>query len=156
MLNVLETKKSLVSALRNLLNNMQKENGQSLVEFTFVIGLLLMFTFALVDFSRYVYVTSTIHAAAQEGARYGIGELGYGNSVDTDSVQNAVRSKVMGLDPSQVNVTVTAPDADTVEVAVTYEFSFITPLNALANYVLHHSLDAGPWQVSSTASMLKQ
>lgn len=155
MLNTQE-KISPVSALRNLLNTLKNENGQSMVEFTFVIGLLVMFTFALVDFSRYVYVTSTIHAAAQEGARYGIGELGYGNSVDPDSVQNAVRSKVMGLDPNQVNVKVTAPDAETVEVAVTYEFSFITPLDSLANYILHHSLNAGPWQVSSTASMLKQ
>lgn len=156
MIMVLKNLKTPNNANRNLLHSLQQEKGQSLVEFTVVIGLLLLFTFAMVDFSRFVYVASTIHAAAQEGARYGIGELGYGNEIDADSVQNVVRSKVMGLNPDQVNVTVSAPDADIVQVAVTYEFSFITPLNSLANYVLHHTFDTGPWPVSSTASMLKQ
>ena len=135
---------------------LQQETGQNMVEFALVIGLLLIFTFAMVDFSRFVYASSTIHAAAQEGARLGIGEIGYGNPVDADAVRDLVRNKAMGLDPNQVNVTVSEPDPDTVLVAVTYEFSFITPLNTLANYVLHHSLNAGPWNMSSSASMLKQ
>ncbi len=141
---------------RNAVHLLQQETGQNMVEFALVIGLLLIFTFAMVDFSRFVYASSTIHAAAQEGARVGIGELGYGNDVNPDNVRDAVRSKVMGLDANHVNVTVSEPNQDTVLVAVTYEFSFITPLNTLANYVLHHSLDVGPWQVSSSASMLKQ
>src|SRR5690349_8629069 len=111
---VLKNLKTPNNGNRTLLDSLQQENGQSLVEFAVVIGLLLIFTFAMVDFSRFVYVASTIHAAAQEGARYGIGELGYGNEVDPDSVQDIVRSKVMGLNPDQVNVTVSAPDPDTV------------------------------------------
>ena len=141
---------------RNTMNLLQQETGQNMVEFALVIGLLLIFTFAMVDFSRFVYASSALHAAAQEGARVGIGELGYGNPVDADAVRDVVRSKVMGLDPNQVNVTVSQPDPDTVLVAVTYEFSFITPLNMLANYVLRQSLNAGPWNMSSSASMLKQ
>ena len=151
-----ECKSMPIELSRNPFRLLQQETGQNMVEFAFVISLLLLFTFAMVDFSRFVYASSTLHAAAQEGARVGIGELGYGNDVNPDNVRDAVRSKVMGLAPNQVNVTVSEPNQDTVLVAVTYEFSFITPLNTLANYVLHHTLNAGPWNMSSSASMLKQ
>ena len=86
----------------------------------------------------------------------GIGQIGYGQSLDTDAIQTEVRGKVVGLNADDIGVTSSQPDPDTVQVVVTYPFGFITPLNALAGYVLNHTLGTDAWQISRTANMLKQ
>ncbi|MCX6045875.1 MAG: pilus assembly protein [Chloroflexi bacterium] len=132
------------------------ETGQSMVEFALVIGMLLIFTFGLIDFSRAAYTASVIQAVAQEGARTGIGQLGYGQSLDTAAIETDARSKAVGLDASTVQVDPSQPDDETVQVVVTYPFSFVTPLNALVEVVLRSTLGTSTWDMQSTATMLVQ
>jgi hypothetical protein len=132
------------------------ETGQSMVEFALVIGMLLIFTFGLIDFCRAAYTASVIQAIAQEGARTGIGQLGYGQPLDLNAIETQVRSKAVGLNASDVHVAPTQPNPETVQVIVTYPFSFVTPLNALAGFVLRNMLGTSTWEMHSTASMIMQ
>lgn len=100
------------------------EQGATLIEFAFVLTLLLTLTFGMIDFSRYVYTISVVRSAAQEGARAGV--------VNLAAVQSAVESKMIALDISRSDITVTQPGVETVEVEVTYQFEFITPFLAAA------------------------
>jgi hypothetical protein len=96
------------------------ELGQNTVEFALSLLFLLMVVFGIIDFSRAAYSASVIQWAAQEGARAGI--------VNISNVRPAAESKLVGLDPSQMNVVATQPDTRTVRVEVTYQYHFITPV----------------------------
>jgi len=122
------------------------ETGQSMVEFALVIGLLLIFTFGMIDFSRAVYAASIIQASAQEGARAGLADF----ATNAD-VAAAVHSKVVGLDPTAVNTAMTDLGDNRIQVVVTYQFSFVTPIVALAQMAGINS-----WEMTGTASMLRQ
>lgn len=122
------------------------EAGQSMVEFALVVGLLLVFTFGMIDFSRAVYAASIIQASAQEGARAGLADF----ATDAD-VEAAVHSKVVGLDPTEVNTALTDLGNNRIQVVVTYQFSFVTPIVALAQMAGINS-----WEMTGTASMLRQ
>ena len=122
------------------------EAGQSMVEFALVVGLLLVFTFGMIDFSRAVYAASIIQASAQEGARAGLAEF----ATNAD-VEAAVHSKVVGLDPTEVNTAMTDLGNNRIQVVVTYQFSFVTPIVALAQMAGINS-----WEMTGTASMLRQ
>lgn len=122
------------------------EAGQSMVEFALVIGLLLVFTFGMIDFSRAVYAASIIQASAQEGARAGLADF-----ATNEDVEAAVQSKVVGLDPTEVNAAMTDLGDNRIQVVVTYQFSFVTPLVALAQMAGINS-----WEMTGNASMLRQ
>lgn len=122
------------------------EAGQSMVEFALVVGLLLVFTFGMIDFSRAVYAASIIQASAQEGARAGLADF----ATNAD-VEAAVHSKVVGLDPTEVNTAMTDLGNNRIQVVVTYQFSFVTPIVALAQMAGINS-----WEMTGTASMLRQ
>ncbi|MCX6049529.1 MAG: pilus assembly protein [Chloroflexi bacterium] len=117
----------------------QAEKGQSLVEFALVLLLLLLLTFGMIDFCRAVYTTSVIQAAAQAGARAGL--------VSVSGVTAAVQGKLTGLDVSKAQITTVMLTSERIQVKVTYQFEFITPL--IADLVTNGRLD-----LTSSASML--
>lgn len=120
----------------------QTEQAQTLLEFTLTLMALLLFTFGMIDFSRAVYTVNTIEAAAQAGARAGI--------VDMDIVEPTVQQKLVGLDLQKAHITTTLlSNGAIIEVRITYEFEFITPLTLLLP--LHHSIS-----FQASASMLIQ
>lgn len=49
-----------------------REGGQTLVEFSMVIGFLLLLLFGIIDFSRLFFAYATMSNGVREGARYGI------------------------------------------------------------------------------------
>jgi Flp pilus assembly protein TadG len=102
----------------------REEAGSTLVEFTLILMTLLTLTFGMIDFSRAVYAANVVQAAAQSGARAGI--------VDLSSATAAVLDAMVGLDLAEAQVAVTQPNADSVEVQVTYQFEFVTPFLASA------------------------
>jgi Flp pilus assembly protein TadG len=102
----------------------RREEGNTLVEFTLILLVMLSLTFAMIDFSRALYAANVVQAAAQEGARAGI--------VNLASATTAALDKMAGLDTTQVQVAVTQPAADSVQVQVTYQFEFVTPFLATA------------------------
>lgn len=102
------------------------EYGQTLIEFTVVLTILLALTFGMIDFGRYVYTISVVRAAAQEGARAGL-ESG----VDEATAETAAKDKMVALDPARATVDV-QKGAELVDATVTYDFEFITPLGGIA------------------------
>jgi len=117
----------------------QGEEGQSLIEFALVLMLLLLLTFGMIDFCRAVYTTSVIQAAAQVGARAGM--------VSLSGVTAAVQGKLVGLDVSKAQISTVMLTSERIQVHVTYQFEFVTPL--IADLVPNGRLD-----LQSSASML--
>lgn len=132
-----------MSKLLTLLNN--EERGTTIIEFAVVLGMMLAMTFAMIDFGRYAYTNNMVKSAAQEGARAGAGQ----EVVDIDSVKAAAREKLITLDVDKSDVTVennTLSSGKIIQVEVTYEFEFITPMLA--------AVAGGPISVSGSASVM--
>lgn len=122
-------------------NHLKQNLGHSLVEFAVTLLILTIIFMGVFDLGRAVYIYSVISASAQEGARYGIVQPS-----DTAGIENAVRSRAVGLDPSLMNIVISHPDSSTVEVSVSYDFSAITPLTSSL-------LGGGQLTLTSTARM---
>lgn len=114
----------------------QRERGDSLVELALILPVLLLILMAILDFGRAVYAYHVVANCAREGARYGVGVEN-----DPAAIVAVVRNAAVGLDGSQLMVSVTYPTQDTIRVEVNYDFRLITPLVAQAigrqSVVLH-------------------
>jgi Flp pilus assembly protein TadG len=106
------------------------DRGTAAVEFALVLPVLLLIVFGLIDFGRALNAQISLTGAAREGAR--LAALGYS---DAD-----VQSRVTAAAPSLSGVTATVvascqpgagPTANA-QVNVSYTFSFITPVGAIA------------------------
>jgi len=104
-------------------NALMLTEGQSATEFAASLFTLALFLMIVFDFGRGLYAYSVISAAAQEGARYGLI-----HPEDTVGIQNAARSRVVGLEPSSLIIGVTWPESNVIAVTITYEFQVVTPL----------------------------
>lgn len=124
---------------KRMCSKVQEEHGNQILEFALTAMIMLMLTFGMIDFSRFVYTSSVVRAAAQEGARAGI--------VDLANAETAAKDKMALLDTDAANVVVSKPDDNTVQVEVSYAFEFITPI--IANMV-----NSGTIEVDGTASMI--
>jgi Flp pilus assembly protein TadG len=103
------------------------DRGAAAVEFALVLPLLFLILFAIIDFGRALNTQITLTQAAREGAR--LAALGQPNVV------SRTQAAATGLSPLTVNVTpcpFNAGPADNATVTVTYQFSFITPISAIA------------------------
>jgi len=125
--------------INQVTTKLAQERGSALLEFAFVLTIMLSMTFAIIDFGRYVYANNVVRAAAQEGARAGVANR---------DIHSAVEEKLISLDPEKATISVPSGGlANTVQVDVRYEFEFITPfISASAG---------GPIQLEGSASMLK-
>jgi Flp pilus assembly protein TadG len=107
-----------------------RDRGATAVEFALVLPLLLLLVCGIIDFGRALNAQISLTEAAREGAR--LAALGYSSAaVDARAVAAAP-------DLSGVNVTITkscapgaGPAADA-QVSVSYSFTFITPIGAVA------------------------
>lgn len=118
---------------------MGKQAGQSALEFAITLSILLMLTFGLIDIGRMVYTASVVQAAAQEGARAGL--------IDMSEIVPAIQQKVVGLDENRMQIDISQPDSNSVEVGVTYKFEFIVPLIA-------QTVNAQGFDLRGSASMI--
>lgn len=75
-----------------------EKKGQALVEFAFVIPLLLLFLFSIVEFGRIFGAELIVAYSAREGAR--VGTIG---STD-DDIKSQVFNSAVNLDPSKLIV----------------------------------------------------
>ncbi len=105
-----------------------RDRGAAAVEFALLLPLLLFLVFGIIDFGRALNAQITLTQAAREGAR--LAALGESNVI------SGTKAAASGLSPVGVNVLTLCPanagagvDA---KVQVTYSFSFITPINAIA------------------------
>jgi Flp pilus assembly protein TadG len=109
------------------------DRGATAVEFALLLPVLLLLVCGLIDFGRALNAQITLTQAAREGAR--LAALGEPNVVS--------RTQAAATGLSGVSVTVTACPGGTgstaaaadATVQVSYPFSFITPLSAIARLV---------------------
>jgi len=136
------------------------ERGTTLLEFALVAIVLFMLIFGIIDFSRALFAYHFVANAAREGTRYAsVRGTSCSSPPMTDcgaaNIQTYLRTEAtgIGMDPSQLTVptplyagsntcpTVGNSPGCTVQVTVTYKFSFLFPL-----------LPVSPVTMSSTAS----
>lgn len=107
------------------------DRGAAAIEFALVLPLLLLIIFATIDFGRALNAQIVLTQAAREGVR--LASLGGSQPAVVSRTQGAAT----GLSPVQVTVTGCAagagPAANAV-VRVSYAFSFVTPISAIANF----------------------
>jgi Flp pilus assembly protein TadG len=123
-----------------LQNPLHREQGQAAVEFALTMLITLTLVFGLIEFSRAIYASSVVQAAAQSGARAGI--------IDVTEITTAVEEKLVGLDIEKANISYTEPAFRTIEVEVVYQFEFIVPLI--------ETITGGDIELRGTASMVGQ
>lgn len=132
----------------------KEESGTTLVEFAFSSIVLLGITFGMVDFGSILYARNAVQSAAQEGAREGImveddGSLRYSD------IEEAVKDKLLLLDPGKADITVNKTGGDTVEVRVEYPVEFITPVGNIISLLGSGNGDwAKGWTIKAEARMV--
>ncbi len=99
----------------------RREAGQDLIEFAMVLPLLLLLLLGIMEFGLAVFSYVSVANAAREGARYGIIHPG-----DTAGIEAATLAKVSDLIQDSMQITVSRPDDQTVQVDVVYDYSLIT------------------------------
>ena len=106
------------------------DRGATAVEFALLFPLLMLIVFGIIDFGRVLNAQITLTQAAREGAR--LDALGLPN------VGARTQAAATGLSPVTVTVTACPPGAaptDDAVVDVGYQFSFVTPIGAIATLI---------------------
>ena len=107
-----------------------RDRGAAAVEFALLLPMLLLLVFGIIDFGRALNAQIVLTQAAREGSR--LAALGESNA----NVTSGTKAAATGLSPVAVNVVTSCPtDAGAgvnAKVQVSYTFSFITPINAIA------------------------
>lgn len=105
------------------------ERGVAAVEFALVLPLLLLILFGIIDFGRALNAQITITQAAREGARL--------EAVGQPNVVSRTQAAATGISPVAVTITGTCPPGAgpgvNATVQVSYAFSFVTPIGAIAS-----------------------
>jgi Flp pilus assembly protein TadG len=106
-----------------------RERGAAAVEFALLLPVLLLILFMIIDAGRALNAQLTLTEAAREGAR--LAALGEPDS----TVSSKTVAAATGLSGVIVSVTGCAPGAgptSSATVSVSYPFSFVTPIGAVA------------------------
>jgi Flp pilus assembly protein TadG len=111
----------------------KSDRGTAAVEFALIVPVLLLIVFGIIDFGRALNAQISLTGAAREGVR--LAALGYSNA--------AIDARVAAAAPSLTGVTTTvvascppgAGPAEDAQVDVSYQFSFITPIGAIASFI---------------------
>jgi Flp pilus assembly protein TadG len=114
------------------------DRGAAAVEFALLLPLLLLLVFGIIDFGRAINAQITITQAAREGAR--VLALPGGTAPTSGGLlayQARAQAAAIGLSGVSVTATATCPvggatAGDDAKVQVTYQFSFVTPIGAIA------------------------
>jgi Flp pilus assembly protein TadG len=121
----------------------KRQKGQSLVEFSLMLPVFLILVFGIIDFGMGLRAYITVAQATREGARFAsIGNPGGGSGVCTSTTSGTAHAKACaamgGLDATEATVNVTYPNGQvpgqSVRVAATYDYEYITPLSAVINF----------------------
>jgi Flp pilus assembly protein TadG len=107
-----------------------RDRGAAAVEFALCLPLLLLIVFGIIDFGRALNAQITLTQAAREGVR--LAALGYSNG----AIQARADAAAPGLSGLSVTIAANCPagagPTANAEVDVSYSFSFITPVGAIA------------------------
>lgn len=136
---------------RSGLERLRNQRGTELIEFAFVLPLLLVLTLTVVDFSRAFLMKSTLSAAAREGARVAVvtSDPALAQSLGEARAESVASASGVG----SPNATIAAPDGNKmVTCTITGSFSFLYP--GLFQW-LGNSF-SNPMTLTATASFRKE
>ncbi|HUC59221.1 MAG TPA: TadE family protein [Streptosporangiaceae bacterium] len=106
------------------------DRGAAAVEFALLLPVLLLLVFGLIDFGRALNAQITITQAAREGARL--------EALDQPNVVTRTQAAATGLSGVGVTIVSSCPVGSgagvDAEVQVTYPFTFVTPIGAIASF----------------------
>jgi Flp pilus assembly protein TadG len=83
--------------LRRVYRRSRDEKGTSIVETAFIAPLMLLLTFAIVDFSSVFFVYLSLQNGVSQGARYGVTGQVIGAMSREDSIKTATRNATPSL-----------------------------------------------------------
>jgi Flp pilus assembly protein TadG len=110
--------------------NRSKDRGAAAVEFALLLPLLLLLLFGIIDFGRALNAQITITQAAREGARL--------DALNQPNVVGRTQAAAVGLSGVTVTVVTSCPPGAgpgvNADVKVSYPFTFITPIGAIASF----------------------
>jgi hypothetical protein len=123
----------------------EKQDGQALVEFAFVIIFLLLVIFGVIDFARLFFAYATMSNGAREGARFGIthppASAQPGNTICDDAAIETRAEEMMVLIGAEAEIDVFCPGRDDgseagctsphlcrIQVVITSDFEMWTPV----------------------------
>ncbi len=135
------------SRLARIAGRLRKtEAGQALVEFTLILPIFLLLLFAIVDFGRGFYTWVLVTNAAREGARMAAVQSD-ASTIDQriyDSFCDNYPSSC-GLDPAKLSISKTnvqGSRGSAVQIDLSYDFQFATPIGGILNIVSGGNLTA--------------
>lgn len=133
-----------------LANWRETDAGQTLVEFSLILPIMLLMLFALVDFGRGFYTWLVLTNAAREGARVGAVQQ------PVDVIKTKVKDTANGLTTTSPTMVINVgnpqgPRGEAVTVDVTYQFAFVTPMGGIVKLLSGGNLTAPT--ITSHASM---
>jgi Flp pilus assembly protein TadG len=99
------------------------ERGSNVVEFALTVPVILLMFMAIFDLGRAFYLSHALSEFAREGGRYAIV-----HPTDTSVIAQYIRNHAAGVDPDDLNITITFPSTNWVHVLVTYDYYPATPL----------------------------
>jgi len=88
---------------------LKKENAQTMVEFALVFPVVLLITYAIMEFGRMVWIYAAVTGAAREGARYGAASGSVNGTryyKDCSGIRNAVRRNSALVTITDPNITI--------------------------------------------------
>ncbi|TAK30038.1 MAG: pilus assembly protein [Chloroflexota bacterium] len=134
---------------RRFLRRSRQQRGQSLVEFTLVVPLLLLSLVGISDLGRVMYYYVAISNASVEGSRQASNPL----STDTD-IRNAVHDEASPLieiafGDIMITPTPIRTEGQPVSVTVVYRFAAVTPL-------VNRMWSGGSLNIQSSTTMMVQ
>jgi Flp pilus assembly protein TadG len=129
------------TAARRIVRRLRDSRGATLVEAAIITPLLLLMTFAIVDFASLFYVYLALENGASQATRYGVtGQIAPGMTRE-ESIKAAMRSATptLTLDDSVFSFTHLPADSTTwasgpgpedaiVKLTITYRWQLMTPL----------------------------
>jgi hypothetical protein len=135
------------SRIRRVLRRFRNtEAGQALVEFTLILPIFLILLFAIVDFGRGFYTWLLVTNAAREGAR--VAAVQSDNATINQRIHDSYCDNYpssCALDSSKLTISKTnvqGPRGEPVEISLTYDFEFVTPMGDILQVITGGNLTA--------------
>jgi Flp pilus assembly protein TadG len=108
-----------------------RDRGATAVEFALLLPVLLLLIFGLIDFGRALNAQITLTQAAREGARL----ASFGQTSSAIVTRTQYTATGLNVPASDISVTTCPQNAGPTvdgQVSISYSFSFITPVGAIA------------------------
>ncbi len=124
---------------------LKNQRGQSLVEFSFVLFLLCMLTFGIIDFGRLFFTQMTLQNAVRQAGRFAVTGNHLPDPKDpaqsmsrVDSIVQTATSAAAGIDVTNVQISSVKGGSsgaaraggprDTITISLSTNFKLITPM----------------------------